>query len=92
MVAATASDVFLSYSRADADAVEATRARLSQASFLDRTGLPAGQPWQPSLERELGRSGAVAVFLGQRMGSWRYRKVQVALDHSMATNNRRVMF
>ena len=83
MVAAAASEVFLSYSRADADAVEAVRARLSEAgvtSFLDRTGLPAGQPWQPSLERELGRSGAVAVFLGQRMGSWQHREVQVALD------------
>ncbi len=77
------SDVFLSYSRADAHAVEAVRARLSEAgitSFLDRTRLPAGQPWQPFLEKELGRSGAVAVFLGQRMGSWQHREVQVALD------------
>jgi ABC-type dipeptide/oligopeptide/nickel transport system ATPase component len=83
MVAPTASDVFLSYSRADAHAVETVRARLSEAgitSFLDRTRLPAGQPWQPFLERELGRSGAVAVFLGQRMGSWQHREVQVALD------------
>ena len=82
MVAA-ASDVFLSYSRADARAVEVVRARLSEAgitSFLDRRGLPAGQPWQPFLEKELGRSGAVAVFLGQRMGSWQHREVQVALD------------
>jgi hypothetical protein len=58
-------------------------ARLSEAgitSFLDRARLPAGQPWQPFLEKELGRSGAVAVFLGQRMGSWQHREVQVALD------------
>ena len=83
MVAPTASDVFLSYSRADADAVAAVRARLREAgitSFLDRARLPAGQPWQPFLEKELGRSGAVAVFLGQRMGSWQHREVQVALD------------
>jgi energy-coupling factor transporter ATP-binding protein EcfA2 len=83
MVGAAASDVFLSYSRADAGAVEAVRARLSEAgvtSFLDRTKLPAGQPWQPFLEKELGRSGAVAVFLGPRMGSWQHREVQVALD------------
>src|SRR5918994_7261536 len=83
MVEAAATDVFLSYSRADAQAVGAIRARLSEAgitSFLDRTRLPAGQPWQPFLERELGRSGAVAVFLGQRMGSWQHREVQVALD------------
>jgi hypothetical protein len=61
----------------------AVRARLSEAgitSFLDRAGLPAGQPWQPFLERELGRSGAVAVFLGQRVGSWQHREVQVALN------------
>jgi TIR domain len=82
MVAA-GSDVFLSYSRADAQAVAAVRARLSKAgikSFLDRTRLPAGQPWQPFLERELGRSSAVAVFVGRRMGSWQHREVQVALD------------
>jgi TIR domain len=83
MVAAAASDVFLSYSRADAPVVEAVRAHLSEAgitSFLDRTKLPAGQPWQPFLEGELGQSGAVAVFVGQRMGSWQHREVQVALD------------
>jgi hypothetical protein len=83
MLAAAASDVFLSYSRADAQAVEAVRTRLSEAgitSFLDRTRLPAGQPWQPFLEQELGRAGAVAVFVGQRMGSWQHREVQVALD------------
>jgi hypothetical protein len=83
MVAAADSDVFLSYSRADAVAVAAVRARLTEAgvtSFLDRARLPAGQPWQPFLEKELGRSGAVAVFVGQRMGSWQHREVQVALD------------
>ena len=56
MVAAAASDVFLSYSRADAGAVDAVRARLSEAgltSFLDRTKMPAGQPWQPFLEKNL---------------------------------------
>jgi WD40 repeat protein len=81
--ATSISDVFLSYSRADAPAVEALRARLAEAgikSFLDRARLPAGQPWQPFLERELRHAGAVAVFLGQRMGSWQHREVQVALD------------
>ena len=83
MVVPGGSDVFLSYSRVDANAVQAMRARLSEAgvdSFLDRSRLPAGQPWQPFLEEELGLSGAVAVFLGQRMGSWQHREVQVALD------------
>jgi WD40 repeat protein len=83
MVSSTASDVFLSYSRADAQTVEAVRARLSEAgitSFLDWTNLPGGQPWQPFLERELGRSSAVAVFVGRRMGSWQHREIQVALD------------
>ena len=68
------------------------RARLSEAgviSFLDRTRLPAGQPWQPFLERELGRSGAVAVFVGQRMGSWQHREVQVALDRQAASTTSR---
>lgn len=68
MVAATASGVFLSYSPADAQAVAAMRA--CQA---------AGQPGQPLLEKELARSGAVAVFLGQRIGSWQHREVQLAI-------------
>ena len=71
MVAPSASDVFLSYSRTDADAVTAVRACLTEAgitSFLDRTKLPADQPWRPFLERELGRSGAVAVFPGPAHG------------------------
>ena len=83
MVVPGGSDVFLSYSRADANAVQAIRARLSEAgmtSFLDRTRLPAGQPWQPVSREGAGLSGAVAVFLGQRMGSWQHREVQVALD------------
>jgi hypothetical protein len=73
MIEAAASDVFLSYSRADAQAVEAVRARLREAgvtSFLDRMKLPAGQPWQPFLENELGRPATIrrSVDLPEPLG------------------------
>src|SRR3954452_19783225 len=46
--------LLISYSRADAEAVRRLQGRLKEAglaTFLDRDRLPAGQPWQPMLER-----------------------------------------
>ena len=60
-------DVFLSYSRADSPAAEVLRARLKEAGlnpFLDRYGLPAGQPWQPWLEQHLASCRALVVLVG----------------------------
>jgi hypothetical protein len=81
---AAATDVFLSYSRADANAALRLRARLKTAglaTFLDRDQLPAGQEWQPALERGIATSGAVAVLVGPAgLGTWQRREVQLALD------------
>jgi hypothetical protein len=77
-------DVFLSYSRADTEAVHQVQARLKEAglaTFLDRDRLPAGQPWLPALEAGLACCRAVAVFVGPAgLGTWQQREVQLALD------------
>ena len=77
-------DVFLSYSRADSAAAETLRARLKEAElnpFLDRYGLPAGQPWQPWLEQHLSCCRALVVLVGaQGFGQWQHREIQLGLD------------
>jgi Novel STAND NTPase 1/TIR domain len=82
--AATRYDVFLSYSRADSAAAETLRARLKEAglnAFLDRYGLPAGQPWQPWLEQHLASCRALVALVGaQGFGEWQHREIQLGLD------------
>ena len=76
-------DVFLSYSRADSAAAETLRARLKEAglsAFLDRYGLPAGQPWQPWLERRLASCRALVVLVDRALGQWQEREIQLGLD------------
>lgn len=81
-----ATDVFLSYSRADTAAAMRLRDRLSDAglaTFLDRYQLPAGQEWQPALERGIAGSGAVAILVGPTgLGTWQQREMQLALDRA----------
>jgi hypothetical protein len=80
----TSYDVFLSYSRADSAAAEALRARLKEAglsTFLDRFGLPAGQPWQPWLEQQLASCRALIVLVGAKgFGEWQHREIELGLD------------
>src|SRR3954463_15376526 len=83
-MSAFAADVFLSYSRADAEAVRQVQSRLKEAglaTFLDRDQLPAGQPWLGALEQAIAHCGAVAVLVGPAgLGTWQQREVQLALD------------
>ena len=82
-------DVFLSYSRADSAAAETLRARLREAglnAFLDRYGLPAGQPWQPWLEQHLRSCHAIVVLVGALgFGEWQHREIQLGLDRQAST-------
>ena len=82
--ALAATDVFLSYSRADTEAVLRLRATLKSAglaTFLDRDQLPAGQSWLTALEQGIAGCGAVAVLVGPAgLGTWQRREVQLALD------------
>ena len=77
-------DVFLSYSRTDAEAVRLIQSRLREAglaTFLDRDQLLAGQPWLPALEQAIAHCGAVAVLVGPTgLGIWQKREIQLALD------------
>ena len=60
-------DVFLSYSRADAEPVRRIQARLREAglaTFLDRDRLPAGQPWLPAARAGHRALPRVAVLVG----------------------------
>jgi hypothetical protein len=80
-------DVFLSYSRADATAVEEVQRRLADqgiSTFLDRDQLTAGLPWPEALEEGLKSSRAVAVFLGRDgLGLWQKREIGFALDRQV---------
>jgi Tol biopolymer transport system component len=77
-------DVFLSYSRADAEATRQVQSRLTEAgvgTFLDRDQLSAGQQWLPALEQAIAACGAIVVFIGPAgLGTWQRREVQLALD------------
>jgi hypothetical protein len=77
-------DVFLSYSRADENAAQRLRNRLKEAglnTFLDAYGLPAGQPWLPWLEQQLGTCRALVVLVGPKgFGEWQHREIQLGLD------------
>jgi WD40 repeat protein len=77
-------DVFVSYSRADQDAVErlgrALRAR-GLTVFVDRWYLVAGQSWPETLEQHLRDCRAVAVCIGASgLGAWQQREHYKALD------------
>ena len=61
-------DLFLSYNSLDHRIVEEVAHRLADAGlkelFLDRWNLLIGACWRPTLEKALGSSKAVAIFVG----------------------------
>ena len=77
-------DVFVSYSRADQDAVERLGRALRERGltvFVDRWYLVAGQSWPEALEKHLRDCRAVAVCIGASgMGAWQQREHYKALD------------
>ena len=82
---ASSYDLFLSYNSADHRIVEEVAHKLADAGlkelFLDRWNLLIGTRWRPMLEKALGSSKAVAIFVGPgEMGSWQQREVDIALD------------
>jgi hypothetical protein len=84
-------DVFLSYSRADVAAAEKLRSRLKEAGlnpFLDRYGLPAGQPWQPWLEQHIGSCRALVALVGPlSFGEWQHREIELGLHRQASAKN-----
>jgi hypothetical protein len=66
-------------------------ARAPQASGLKRVrrplGLPAGQPWQPWLEKHLGSCRALVVLVGRALGQWQQREIQLGLDRQASAEH-----
>jgi hypothetical protein len=90
--AASSYDLFLSYNSADHRIVEEVAHKLADAGlkelFLDRWNLLIGTRWRPMLEKALGSSKAVAIFVGPgEMGSWQQREVDIALDFQSKSPN-----
>jgi type II secretory pathway predicted ATPase ExeA len=82
---ASSYDLFLSYNSADHRIIEEVAHKLADVGlkelFLDRWNLLIGTRWRPMLEKALGCSKAVAIFVGPgEMGSWQQREVDIALD------------
>jgi energy-coupling factor transporter ATP-binding protein EcfA2 len=83
--------VFLSYSSADRDAVEAVARRLEDASlnpFLDHWHLIPGQPFQEALEEALEQSETMAVFVGPSgISSWHREEMRAGLDRAVRSRD-----
>jgi hypothetical protein len=73
-------------------AADTLGARLKEAGlnpFLDRYGLPAGQPWQPWLEQHLASCRALVVLVGsQGFGEWQHREIELGLDRHASASKR----
>jgi len=85
-------DLFLSYNSADHGIVEVVERKLVDAGlkelFLDRRNLLIDTRWRSMLEKALGSSKAMAIFVGPgEMGSWQQREVDIALDLQSRSSN-----
>ncbi len=75
--------VFLSYHSADRDRVLKVYRFLTEhgvTTFLDQQDLRAGQSWPRALQEALSDCGAVAVFVGARLGNWQRTEIGFALN------------
>jgi energy-coupling factor transporter ATP-binding protein EcfA2 len=82
----SALEIFLSYNRADGQAVVAVQKLLRLrgiTTFLDRDNLVAGLPWPQALEEALRGVRGVAVFIGRELGGWQKREMWFALDRQV---------
>ena len=84
MPAAAQFDVFISYNRADREAVEFLALHLSDAGlkpWLDTWNLAGGDEWQIAIEEALESSRACAVVVGPTgIGPWQHEEMREAID------------
>jgi hypothetical protein len=84
---ASPGDLFLSYNSRDASDVRHVGALLQGRglrTFIDREHLLVGHNWFDSLEREIHRTRAVAVFLGPHgLGRWQRYERALAMDRKV---------
>src|SRR5947208_12278339 len=82
--ASPAYDVFLSYNRADQQAVTQVRTLLEARAirtFFDAQSLAPGLPWPQAIEQAFSTTRSVVVFIGpQGLGPWQRREMYFALD------------
>ena len=89
-------DVFLSYSRTDAAAVEQIAARLVDqeqlSPFLDRWHLVPGQPWQEAIEQAIDQECRIrSIPRPSGPGGWATEETRAALDARQHVKNFRVI-
>jgi hypothetical protein len=88
-------DVFLSYSRVDAAAVQLLAEELRRRQlrvFFDQSELPPGDPWQPLVEQALQDAGAIVVAVGSSgVGTWEAKEVDAALRRQAVEKDVRVI-
>jgi GTPase SAR1 family protein/nucleotide-binding universal stress UspA family protein len=77
-------DVFLSYNTADREAVLAIAERLKEKGILPWVDVWESRPgtsWQKTLEKQLKKIKAAAVFVGKRgLGPWQDQEVEALLQ------------
>jgi len=88
-------DVFLSYNRADAEVVLSIAKRLKEKGLLpwvDVWNTPPGASWQKSLEKQLKKIKATAVFVGKNgVGPWQNKEIEVVLQQFVNKKGRTVI-
>ncbi|HEY6540992.1 MAG TPA: TIR domain-containing protein [Ktedonobacteraceae bacterium] len=77
-------DVFLCHNNKDKRAVKEIGEKLKEHNilpWLDDWDLPPGRPWQPLLEKQIGRIKAAAVFVSKNdMGPWQKQELYAFLS------------
>jgi hypothetical protein len=80
----SATNLFLSYNRADRDVLLRIRQHLYARGisvFYDSENLLPGLPWVPALNQALNEVRAVAIFIGKAgLGHWQMHEVSYSLD------------
>ncbi len=77
-------DVFLCHNSTDKPAIREIASFMKNAGirvWLDEEQLPAGLPWQPEIERQIGQISAAAVFVGESgFGPWQNMEMRAFLS------------
>lgn len=85
-------DVFLSYNRKDAVAVEKIAFSLRQKElrvWFDQWELTPGVPWRELAQEALSRVPSTAIFIGpEGLGAWEKVELDAVLDEQVARNCR----
>src|SRR4051794_12043462 len=87
--------VFLSYNKADKDAVNRLARWLAEQGidiWLDAQSLAAGEDWQEAIERVLGSCSACLVFCGPSgLSPWQNAEIRVVLDRGNSSDRVRII-